>query len=122
MSKFLLAVCAFGLLFSSALAQEKSPEQLREERGKKSSGPVSFLLEQTSGSAFSTGSTPIAPPAAMLMSVSPNNRNTAAPRLQLQAISPSSQKTVSALDATSTRFAAYNSITSRQRNTSATMN
>jgi hypothetical protein len=34
MSKFLLAVCAFGLLFSSALAQDKSPEQLREERSR----------------------------------------------------------------------------------------
>jgi hypothetical protein len=33
MSKFLLTVCAVGLLFSSALAQEKSLEQLREERG-----------------------------------------------------------------------------------------
>src|SRR5262245_24079680 len=32
MSKFLLTVCAFGLLLSSALAQEKTPEQLREER------------------------------------------------------------------------------------------
>jgi len=31
MSKFLLTVCAFGLLLSSAYAQEKSPEQLREE-------------------------------------------------------------------------------------------
>jgi hypothetical protein len=34
MSKFLLAVCVFGLLFSSAFAQDKSPEQLREERGR----------------------------------------------------------------------------------------
>jgi hypothetical protein len=34
MSKFLLAVCAFGLLFSSAFAQEKSLEQLREERSR----------------------------------------------------------------------------------------
>jgi hypothetical protein len=32
MSKFLLTVCAFGLLLSSAFAEEKSPEQLREER------------------------------------------------------------------------------------------
>ena len=32
MSKFLLAVCALGLLLSSAFAQEKTPEQLREER------------------------------------------------------------------------------------------
>src|ERR1700741_893873 len=32
MSKFLLAVCIFGLVFSSAFAQDKSPEQLRQER------------------------------------------------------------------------------------------
>jgi hypothetical protein len=32
MSKFLLTVCAFGLLLPSAFAQEKSPEQYREER------------------------------------------------------------------------------------------
>jgi hypothetical protein len=32
MSKFLLTVCAFGLLLSSAFAEDKTPEQLREER------------------------------------------------------------------------------------------
>jgi hypothetical protein len=32
MSKFLLTVCAFGLLLSSAFAEEKSPEQYREEQ------------------------------------------------------------------------------------------
>ena len=32
MSKFLFTVCIFGLLLSSAFAQEKTPEQLREER------------------------------------------------------------------------------------------
>ena len=32
MNKFLLTVCAFGLLLSSAFAQERTPEQLREER------------------------------------------------------------------------------------------
>src|SRR5262245_16689690 len=32
MSKFLLTVCAFGLLLSSAFVEEKSREQLREER------------------------------------------------------------------------------------------
>jgi hypothetical protein len=32
MSKVLLAVCAFGLLLSSAFAEEKSREQYREER------------------------------------------------------------------------------------------
>jgi hypothetical protein len=31
MSKFLLTVCGFGLLLSAAFAQEKSPEQYREE-------------------------------------------------------------------------------------------
>jgi hypothetical protein len=33
MSKFLLTVCAFGLLLSSAFAEQKSPEQYREESG-----------------------------------------------------------------------------------------
>src|SRR5215470_9114208 len=32
MSKFLLTVCAFGLLLSSAFAQEKSSEQYREQQ------------------------------------------------------------------------------------------
>jgi hypothetical protein len=32
--KFLLTVCVFGLLLSSASAEEKSPEQLREERSR----------------------------------------------------------------------------------------
>jgi hypothetical protein len=32
MSRFLLTVCVFGLLLSSAFAEEKTPEQLREER------------------------------------------------------------------------------------------
>jgi hypothetical protein len=32
MSKFLLTVCAFGLLLSPAFAEEKSREQYREER------------------------------------------------------------------------------------------
>jgi hypothetical protein len=32
MKRLLLTVCAFGLLLSSAFAEEKTPEQLREER------------------------------------------------------------------------------------------
>ena len=32
MNKFLVTACIFGLLLSSAFAQEKTPEQLREER------------------------------------------------------------------------------------------
>ncbi len=31
MTKFLLTVCVFGLLLSSAFAEDKTPEQLREE-------------------------------------------------------------------------------------------
>jgi hypothetical protein len=38
MSKFLLTVCAFGLLLSSAFAEEKSPEQYREKSRKRASG------------------------------------------------------------------------------------
>jgi hypothetical protein len=34
MSKFLLTVCAFGLLFSSALAQEKSLDELDREQNR----------------------------------------------------------------------------------------
>jgi hypothetical protein len=33
MGKFLLTVCAFGLLLSPAFAEEKSREQYREESG-----------------------------------------------------------------------------------------
>jgi hypothetical protein len=34
MSKFLLTVCTFGLLLSPAFAQEKTPEQVQEERSR----------------------------------------------------------------------------------------
>jgi hypothetical protein len=34
MSRLLLTACAFGLLFSSAFAEEKTPEQYREERSR----------------------------------------------------------------------------------------
>ena len=34
MTKFLLTVLAFGLLSSFAFAEEKTPEQLREERSR----------------------------------------------------------------------------------------
>jgi hypothetical protein len=64
---------------------------------------------------------PIAPPAAMLISVSPNNRNTAVPRLQLQPISPTTRKKTSAPSAMTIRFVECKSIISRRRNTSATM-
>src|SRR5262245_57510920 len=34
MNKFLVTACIFGLLLSSAFAQEKTPEQLREEQSR----------------------------------------------------------------------------------------
>jgi hypothetical protein len=43
-----------------------------------------LLLEQSSGSAFSTHSTPIAPLAVMSISVLPNNQNTARAKSQQQ--------------------------------------
>ena len=85
MSKFLLTVCVFVLLSSSAFAQDKSPEQLREERshifgieGQDSQrSPVSSLLEQSSGSGSTLQSTLIALPLVISTSVSPNNPNMA---------------------------------------------
>src|SRR5215472_8947220 len=103
MKNLLLTVLAFGLLSSSsAFAQEEGLQ--------KSSTPVSLLLKQISGSAFSPVSTLIARPAAMLISVSPNNRNTAAPRLRLQPVSPATQKKTFASSAMSTRLREFKSI------------
>jgi hypothetical protein len=63
MSKFLLTVCAFGLLFSSALAQEKSREELDRESLRiwasrdcgKTKQRALFHLEQTSALYLSLG-------------------------------------------------------------------
>ena len=85
MSKFLLTVFAFGLLLSPAFAEDKTPEQLREERSLSSASKgyrtkpftVSSLLEQSSKSASTLHSTPIALPLVMSTSVSPNNPNMA---------------------------------------------
>src|SRR5262249_47776446 len=75
-------------------------------------GPVSLLLEQTSGSAFSTQSTPIAPLAVISISVLPNNQNTARPKSQRQQVFPTSKEKISATNAISTRFEASKLITS----------
>jgi hypothetical protein len=72
MKTLLLIILAFGLS-SSAFAQQVGLQ--------KSSSPVSSLLEKTSGLDFSMQSTLIAPPAAMLNSVSPKSQNTARSRL-----------------------------------------
>ena len=88
MSKFLLTMCAFGLLLSSAFAEEKSPEQHREEsnqiiRLQKIDWTRIVASGTNLGSAFSTQSTPIAPLAVISISVLPNNQNTARSRLRL---------------------------------------
>ena|SRR6516165_201078 len=119
MSKFLLAVCACGLLLSSAFAEEKSPEQHREDQIVEGLPKVNWarVVEQTSGSAFSTQSTPIAPLTATSISVLPNNQAQSRPRLQ--PTSPTSKEKISATDAISKRFEANKLITSQPRNTSA---
>jgi hypothetical protein len=113
MKTLLLTVLTFGLLSSSAFAQEGL---------EKNNSPVSLLLEQTSGSAFTPHSIPIALPGAKLISVSPSNLNMAAPRLHLKSISPRTQKNTSAPSAMTIRFVECRSIISQRRNTSAAMN
>jgi hypothetical protein len=112
MKTLLLIILAFGLS-SSAFAQQVGLQ--------KSSSPVSSLLEKTSGLDFSMQSTLIAPPAAMLNSVSPKSQNTARSRLKRQPISRTTKKKTSATSAMTTGLRECKSIISRQRNTSAMM-
>ena len=83
MPKFLLTVCVFGLLLSSASAEEKSPEQLLEERSgiegleSQTLTRVVFASGAKHESASTLTSTPIALPLVISTSVSPNNQNTA---------------------------------------------
>jgi hypothetical protein len=49
MSKFLLTVCAFGLLLSSAFAEEKSPEQHREESNQIGLQKMNWIRDVASG-------------------------------------------------------------------------
>src|SRR6516164_5736873 len=108
MSKFLLAVCAFGLLYRlhSPTRNHRGSIGRKAPRSafRRWTGPVSLLLEPTSGSAFSTQSTLIAPLAVISISVLPNSQNTAQPRPRLQPTSPTSKEKISATDAIGTRF------------------
>jgi hypothetical protein len=115
MSKFLLTVCALGLLSSSAFAQEKSPEQMLEKQ--QLARVVTSGTNQRIGFFYAVN--PDAPPVVMSMFVSRNNQNTAQSRLQLQPISPPSQKKTCARGAIIARFVGCRLITSRRRNTSA---
>src|SRR5262249_22172916 len=85
--------------------------RFRPGRAGKNVSAVSLLLEQTSGLGFSLTSTLIAPLPAIPRFGLPNNRNTAALRLNLQPISPAIQKNTSAPDAMNTGFAECKSIT-----------
>jgi ABC-type proline/glycine betaine transport system ATPase subunit len=85
MSKFLLTVCAFGLLLSSAFAEEKSREQYREERlhifGIEGQESQSFTKFVASGAkqriGFYAALNPDCTAVVMSTSVSPNNPNMA---------------------------------------------
>jgi hypothetical protein len=123
MSKLLLTVCAFGLLLSSAFAEEKSPEQHREESNQIGLQKMNWTRVVASGTnqriGFFTQSTPIAPLAVLSISVLPNNQNTVRSRPQQQQVFPTSKEKISATDAISTGFEANKLITSQPRNTSA---
>jgi len=123
MSKFLLTVCAFGLLSSSAFAEEKSPKQHREESNQIGLQKMNWTRVVASGTnqriGFFTQSTPIAPLAVISISVLPNSQNTVRPKSQQQQVFPTSKEKISATDAISTRFVASNLIISQPRNTSA---
>ena len=85
MNKFLVTACIFGLLLSSAFAQEKSPEQLREEssrvfgiEGLQTQTFTRFVAAGTKQRiGFYADLNPIALPLATSTSVSPNNPNMA---------------------------------------------
>jgi hypothetical protein len=110
MRKFLLTVCAFGLLFSSALAQEKSLDELDRESARIWSAEglqrVQFARtvpsEQTSELNLSLHLLLIVHPAAISMSASSNNRNTVNSRQRLQAISRTSPNKTSVTSAITT--------------------
>jgi hypothetical protein len=125
MSKFLLTVCAFGLLLSFAFAEEKSPEQHREESNQMLGVEGIQKMELTRVVASGTNqriyffyAAPIAPPA-ISISVLPSDRNMAQSRPRLQPTSPTSERKTSATGAIDIRFEASKLITSQPKNTSA---
>jgi hypothetical protein len=112
MKNLLLTVLAFGLLSSSAFTQEGLQK-------KQFTRVVASGTNERIG--FFTWTNPDCT-ATTRISVSPNNPNMAASKLQQQAISPATQKNTSASSAMTIRFVECKSIISRWRNTSATMN
>ena len=120
MSKFLLTVCACGLLLSSAFAEEKSPEQHREDQIVEGLPKMNWARVVASGTNQRIG---------FFYAVNPdcsangdiNIRITKQPqsRPRLQPTSPTSKEKISATDAISKRFEASKSITSQPINTPA---
>jgi len=123
MSKFLLAVCAFGLLLSSAFAEEKSPGQHREESNQIGLQKMDWTRIVASGTNQRIG---------FFYAVNPdcsasgdiNIRVTKQPEhgaaeTAAATTSPTSKEKISATDAIGTRFEDSKLITSQPRNTSA---
>jgi hypothetical protein len=123
-------ICAFGLLLSAAFAQEKSPEQYREESshifGIEGLESQTFNRFVASGAKQRIGfyASSLNPDCTAIGNV--NVRVTKQPEhgtVETVATTdyPIMQKKISALSAISTRLRARWSITRRQRNTPATM-
>src|SRR6516162_3866429 len=123
MSKFLLAVCAFGLLLSSAFAEEKSPGQPREESnqiGLQKMNWTRIVASRTNQRiGFFYAVNPDCSASGDVDIRVTNSQNTAQPRPRLQPTSPTSKEKISATDAIGTRFEDSKLITSQPRNTSA---
>jgi hypothetical protein len=130
MSKLPLAVCTFGLLFSPAFAQDKTPEQLREEssrifgiEGLQTQTFTRFVAAGTKQRMgfYSQINTDCSAVGDIKVRVT-KHPNTAQWKLQPRPITSIFQKKISALSAISIRLRACRSITGPQRNTAARMN
>jgi len=126
MSKFLLTVCAFGLLLSFAFAEEKSPEQHREESNQmlgvegvqkmELTRVVASGINQRIYFFYAVHPDCFASDINIRVTKQPEH-GTVEPRLQ--PTSPTSEGKTSATGAISIRFEASKLITSQPRNTSA---
>src|SRR5215831_17122409 len=115
MSKFLLTVCAFGLLLSPAFAEEKSPEQQRGESNQIGLQKMNWTRVVASGINQRIGFFyAVNPDCSASGDIYPYYQTT-----RTRQVFPTSKEKISATDAISTRFVASNLITSQPRNTSA---
>jgi len=124
MSKFLLTVCAFGLLLSFAFAEEKSPEQYREESNQIFGQKMELTRVVASGTNQRIYFFYVVHPDCSSGDI--NIRVTKQPghgTVETAAATnfPNSKGETSATGAISVRFAECRFLTSRPRNTSATI-